>query len=814
MQATPMMAQYIEIKERHKDELLFYRMGDFYELFFDDAVKASETLDIALTKRGQHEGQDIPMCGVPAHSHESYLLKLIRAGHRVAIAEQLEDPGEAKKREYKAVVRRDVVRIVTPGTITEDSLLESTENSFLLALTVKKNQAGVAWADLSGRILNTQSIQLAQVEALLTQLNPREILLADRTVQTPELFDAFRRLKHTMTVLPLQKFSEQIADEALMRCYQVHTTDVFQKMEPLEKQSLGALVDYLSLTQKTTMNLPFPRSIKSTYFMDIDASTRFNLELTRTQKGLKKGSLLDALDMTMTSAGARLFERTLSAPLTAVPQIHKRLDAVGYLKEQQVLRQALRICLKGIPDLERALTRITLDRLKPRDLESVKTALFGIEKLKAYLQGHNFPTLLEHAATTLGNFDLLSQELQAALNEELPAQFSDGGLVKQGYSPELDELRSLKEKGADHIEDLRQKYVSETKINTLKIKHNNILGYFIEVTAQHADKLMQLFIHKQTLANNIRFTSPELSEIEQRINSAESQAQALEMSIIGQCVDAIKADAEALFMAAESLAQMDVLSSLAELAHTRNYTRPLVDETKAFEVREGRHPLVEEALRSHSEKPFVPNDCVLNEARVWLITGPNMGGKSTFLRQNALIVIMAQMGGFVPASYAHIGIVDRLCSRIGAADDLARNQSTFMVEMVETASILHHATSKSLVILDEIGRGTATYDGLAIAWGVLEYIHNKNQCRTLFATHYHELTDLSQSLTALGLYTTQVQEWENQLIFMHKVVEGTADKSYGIHVARLAGIPEEVINRAEHILQGFETDKEEFRKIA
>lgn len=804
MQATPMMTQYLEIKERHKDELLFYRMGDFYELFFDDALKAAETLDIALTKRGKHEDQDIPMCGVPAHSHESYLLKLIRSGHRVAIAEQLEDPAEAKKRGYKAVVKRDVVRIVTPGTITEESLLESSENSFLLALTVKKDKAAIAWVDLSGRILNTQMLSLGQIEAVLTQLNPKEVLIADRTAQTPELFDCFKRFKQIMTVLPLQKFSDSTAEEALKRAYQVHTTDVFDKMEALEKISLGALVDYLSLTQKAEIKLPYPRSIKSIYFMEIDAATRFNLELTRTQKGSKKGSLLHCLDMTVSSAGARLLDRTLSAPLTAVPQINKRLDAVEYLKEQQVLRQALRTSLSSIPDLERALTRITLDRLKPRDLGAVKTGLHGIERMKAFFEGHSFPHLLDHSISSLGNFDLLLQELQAALNEELPAQLNDGGLIKQGYSAELDELKSLKEKGADHVEELRQRYIVETGVGNLKIKHNNILGYFIEVTAQHADKLMDVFKHRQTLANNVRFTSVELSEIEQRINSAETQSSALEMQIVGQCVDAIKTESENLFQAAEALAQIDVLSSLAELAHKRNYTRPVVDDTTALEIREGRHPLIEEALKEQAEKPFVPNDCVLNEERVWLITGPNMGGKSTFLRQNALIAIMAQMGGFVPASYAHIGAVDRISSRIGAADDLARNQSTFMVEMVETASILHNSTPKSLVILDEIGRGTATYDGLAIAWGVLEYIHNTNKCRTLFATHYHELTELSSQLDALGLYTTQVQEWENQLIFMHKVIQGTADKSYGIHVAKLAGIPDQVITRAEEILSGFE----------
>lgn len=807
MQATPMMAQYLEIKERHKDELLFYRMGDFYELFFDDALRAAETLDIALTKRGQHEGEDIPMCGVPAHSHESYLLKLIRSGHRVAIAEQLEDPSEAKKRGHKAVVKRDVVRIVTPGTITEDSLLEASENSFLLALAVKQDKVGIAWADLSGRLLNTQILNVSQIEAVLTQLNSKEILLAERTVQTPDLFDVFRRFKPLITLLPAQKFSESTAEEALKRSYAVHTTDVFDKMEPLEKLSLGALVDYLSLTQKAAIKLPYPRSIKSIYFMEIDAATRFNLELTRTQKGAKKGSLLDCLDMTVTSAGARLFDRTLSAPLTAVPQINKRLDAVAFLKEQQVLRQALRASLSGIPDLERALTRITLDRLKPRDLGAVKTGLSGIEKMKAYFEGHAFPQLLDHAIGGLGNYDILLQELSAALNEELPATFNDGGLIKLGYSPELDELRAMKEKAADHIEDLRQKYVAETGVNNLKIKHNNILGYFIEVTAQHADKLMTVFKHKQTLANNVRFTSLELAEIEERINSAASQSFALEMQLIGQCVDAIKAEADGLFHAAECLAQIDVLSALAELAYTRNYTRPMVDDTAAFEVKEGRHPLIEEALKAQAQKPFVPNDCTLNEQRVWLITGPNMGGKSTFLRQNALIVIMAQMGGFVPATYAHIGAVDRLSSRIGAADDLARNQSTFMVEMVETASILRHSTSKSMVILDEIGRGTATYDGLAIAWGVLEYIHNTNRCRTLFATHYHELTQLSEELSSLGLYTTQVQEWEGQLIFMHKVVGGTADKSYGIHVAKLAGIPDEVIQKAEHILKSLESQK-------
>ncbi len=808
--ASPMMAQYLELKRSQPDCLLFYRMGDFYELFFEDAAKAAAALDITLTKRGKHEGADIPMCGVPVHAAESYLARLIRRGFKVAVCEQVEDPAEAKKRGSKSPVRRAVIRVVTPGTLTEDSLLDARRHNYLAALGEAGGALGLAWLDLSTGAFMTQAVTAPALGAALARLDPGEILVSERLLPRPDLAELLGEWRHALSPLAATRFDSEGGRRRLLALYGVASLDGFGGFERAELAAAGALVAYVEATQQGRLPLlQPPRRLAAGAVMEIDAATRRNLELVTTLSGERRGSLLATIDRTVSGDGARLLAEHLAAPLTCPAAIGARLDTVQLFVEDERRRGDLRQLLRQCPDMERALSRLALGRGGPRDLAALRDTLARTGEVKRLLRGGDtpLPALLAAALGDLGEHGAIVGRLAAALAAELPLLTREGGFIAAGFSAELDELRLLRDESRKMMAQLQARYAAETGIAALKIRHNNILGYYIEVTPQHAAKLAQnaAFIHRQTMANAVRFTTVELGEIERRIATAADRALALELALFEELVAAAKAEGAAIVRAAAALAALDVAAALAELAATQGWARPVVDDGTAFAVSAGRHPVVEAALAARDGGAFIANDCDLAPGRrLWLLTGPNMAGKSTFLRQNALIAILAQMGSFVPAERAHIGVVDRLFSRVGAADDLARGRSTFMVEMVETAAILNQAGPRSLVILDEIGRGTATYDGLSIAWAAVEHLHEVNRCRALFATHYHELTALAAKLSDLACHTMRVKEWQGQVVFLHEVAPGAADRSYGIHVAKLAGLPAAVIARAEAVLATLE----------
>ncbi|UWR54811.1 DNA mismatch repair protein MutS [Phaeobacter inhibens] len=807
-----MMAQYLDIKAQYPDALLFYRMGDFYEMFFDDAVNAAEALDIALTKRGKHDGNDIPMCGVPVHAAEGYLLTLIRKGFRVAVGEQLESPAEAKKRGSKSVVKRDVVRLVTPGTITEDSLLEARRHNFLTAYCELRDQAALAWADISTGAFHVMPVASVRVSPELARLAPSELIVPDG----PAL-DQLRTIAedHQIPVTPLAKssFDSTAAEKRICDLFKVSTLESYGSFSRAEISAMGAVIDYLDITQKGKLPLlQPPQQEAEDRVVQIDAATRRSLELTRALTGGRGGSLLAVVDRTVTPAGGRLLEQRLSSPSRNLDVIRARLTALDFVVGQTQLAQSLRTALRKTPDLDRALSRLALDRGGPRDLAAVRNTLIQAEAISDLCNKADMPALLQQARSGLTGFDALLPLLDAALIAEPPLLARDGGFIAEGYDSELDEARTLRDEGRSVIAALQKKYSDHTGINSLKIKHNNVLGYFIETTATHAEKMLsaplsETYIHRQTTANQVRFTTVELSEIETRILNAGNLALEIEKRLYTRLSDAILADAALLNAAARGLAELDLITALADLALGENWSCPTVDNSREFNISGGRHPVVEQALRQQGGSSFVANDCDLTAdtgAAIWLLTGPNMAGKSTFLRQNALIAILAQMGSYVPADSAHIGLISQLFSRVGASDDLARGRSTFMVEMVETAAILNQADDRALVILDEIGRGTATYDGLSIAWATLEHLHEVNRARALFATHYHELTQLAGKLPGVDNATVSVKEWEGEVIFLHEVKKGAADRSYGVQVAQLAGLPGSVVARARDVLDMLE----------
>ncbi len=830
--ATPMMAQYLEIKAEHDGYLLFYRMGDFYELFFEDAAKASEALDIALTKRGRHQGADIPMCGVPVHAAEQYLEKLIRKGFRVAVCEQTEDPAEAKKRGAKSVVAREVIRLVTPGTLTEESLLEARAANILAALGRAGGDFALASADMSTGEFRVGRVEAGEVAAELARLSPREVLAPDGLLADETLGPLLKALGPALTPLLAIKFDSAGGERALKTLYRVAALEAFGSFSRAELSAAGALVAYLELTQKGKLPALHPLAqLGPRAYMGIDAATRRNLELSETLTGERKGSLLATIDRTVTAAGARELAARLSSPLTDPSAIAARHDAVAYFVSNSDLREGLREHLRRAPDIARALGRLSVGRGGPRDLASLRDGLNAARALRDSLGTFDDPlgdepgearwarsTMIEGIAAASRLFDRLSHLLVA----EPPFFARDGGFIRPGAHAPLDDVRALRDESRRVIAGLEARYREVTGVASLKIKHNGILGYFIETTPVHADKLQteqqrQTFRHRQTIGSAVRFSTDELATLANRISQAADQALAIERELFDAMVsDALAAQAP-LSAVAGALARLDVATALAALASERRHVRPKVDTSLGFEIRRGRHPVVEAALEALQSGSFVPNDCDLSPegpGRLWLVTGPNMAGKSTFLRQNALIAILAQMGAFVPAESAHIGIVDKLFSRVGAADDLARGRSTFMVEMVETAAILNQASERSLVILDEIGRGTATFDGLAIAWAAAEHLHEANKARALFATHYHEMTALSERLTSLACVTMRVSEWNDSIVFLHEVAPGAADRSYGIHVAKLAGLPKAVIARAETVLKALEDGREGHKPLA
>ncbi len=805
---TPMMAQYLAVKAEAPDALLFYRMGDFYELFFDDAVAAAGALDIALTRRGQHDGADIPMCGVPHHAAESYLLTLIRKGFRVAIAEQMETPEEAKKRGHKSVVRREITRLVTPGTLTEDALLDARRHNFLAAFAEIRDEAALAWADISTGQVRVMPLGRARLAPELARLAPREVLVSDS--QAENLRPMIEEAGAALTGLAPASFDSTSAETRLCQLYNVQTLDGFGSFTRPERAALGALVDYLDLTQRGKLPLlQPPQRDNSAALVQIDAATRRNLELTQSLSGSREGTLLHCIDQTVTAAGARLLERRLAAPARGLEAIRARQDVVTALHDEPRLRNDLRAALKHVPDLDRALSRLALDRGGPRDLAAIRQTITRAVEIADLLAPQDLPPLLAEAAGALTGHDTLRTLLDNALIAEPPLLARDGGFIATGHDADLDAARELRDEGRSVIARLQAGYAQDTGITSLKIRHNNVLGYFIEVTATHAARMQALsdrFIHRQTTANQLRYTTLELSELETRILNASSNALEIEKRLFDELRTAILAQAGPLGQTARALAEIDLAAGLADLAQSRDWTAPTLDNSRAFAISGGRHPVVEAAL-AREGRAFIANDCDLgaeDTAAIWLLTGPNMAGKSTFLRQNALIAILAQMGAYVPARTAHIGVVSKIFSRVGASDDLARGRSTFMVEMVETAAILNQADDRALVILDEIGRGTATYDGLSIAWATLEYLHDVNRARALFATHYHEMTALADRLPGVANATVSVKEWEGEVIFLHEVRRGAADRSYGVQVARLAGLPAAVITRAREILNALE----------
>ncbi len=827
-EATPMMAQYLAIKAGHADYLLFYRMGDFYELFFNDAVKASEALDIALTKRGKHAGDDIPMCGVPVHASDTYLEKLIRKGFRVAVCEQIEDPAEAKKRGSKSVVKREVIRLVTPGTLTEDSLLEPRSANILASLGRAGGDLALACADMSAGTFAVSSLEANELGAELARANPSELLVPDSLLADDSLSAALKALGSVLTPLPSVKFDSHAGERALKARYGVASLDGFGQFGRAELSAAGALIAYLELTQKGKLPaLQAPARVAAKAFMSIDAATRRNLELTETLSGERKGSLLASVDWTVTAAGARELAARLAAPLTNVKAIAARHDAVAFFANDSELRRHVREELKRAPDIARALARLSVGRGGPRDLAALRDGIKSARALRNMLKLDDdlkpAPGEARDACRALSegiaSLSQLVDRLCHLLAPEPPFFARDGGFIATGAHPPLDEARQLRDESRRVVASLEARYRGESGV-PLKIKHNGVLGYFIETTPQHADKLMtarETYRHRQTMAGAVRFSTDELASLASRIAEAGERALALELVLFEEMAAEAIANAATLGAIANALSVLDVASALGELAVARRLVRPRIDESVAFRIVRGRHPVVEAALEQTHTGNFVPNDCDLSPdaaGRLWLVTGPNMAGKSTFLRQNALIAILAQAGSFVPADSAHIGIVDRLFSRVGAGDDLAAGRSTFMVEMVETAAILNQATEKSLVILDEIGRGTATFDGLAIAWAAVEHLHERNRSRALFATHYHEMTALAERLSSLACVTMRVREWNDTIVFLHEVAPGTADRSYGIHVAKLAGLPAAVVKRAQEVLAALEEGREGHKPLA
>lgn len=817
---TPMMNQYLEIKAEHTDSLLFYRMGDFYELFFDDAEKAAEALDITLTKRGKLAGDDIPMAGVPVHAADNYLARLIRKGFKVAVCEQTEDPAAAKARGGKAVVRREVVRLVTAGTLTEDTLLDPRAANYLVALGTAQKKLSIAVADMSTGEFFILPTKAGRLDADLARLQPGEILISDTSLDNETITNAIFDWRNQISELSATSFDSTRGRRSLEALFDVSTLDGFGALNRADLAAAGAIIHYLEDTQKGKMpRLYPPRRMSADGTMMIDAATRRSLELTRTQTGDIEGSLLSSIDRTVTGAGARLIAKRLSAPLTDPVRISERLDCVDYFLSRPALREQLRQTLKSTPDMERAITRLSLGRGGPRDLSAVLNGLKAAQIIQAGLTAENdalgeTAVQISDAVSDLGDHRDLTQELEQALVDEPPLLSRDGGFIAPNYNADLDEFRKLRDQSRKLIAALEAEYQTLTGITSLKIKHNNVLGYHIDVTAKHGDKMMaaplsETFIHRQTLANSMRFSSTELSRLAGKISEAGDRALALEQELFEALSARILAYGGDVALAADALALLDVSSALAVLAEEAKLTRPEVDDSLQFTIAGGRHMVVEAAIQKNNQGTFVANDCCLDpDDRLWLITGPNMAGKSTFLRQNALIAVMAQMGAFVPANSAHIGVVDRLFSRVGASDDLAHGRSTFMVEMVETAAILNQAGPKSLVILDEIGRGTATYDGLSIAWAAVEHLHDINQSRALFATHYHELTALKETLDSVSLRSMKVREWKGEVVFLHEVAQGAADRSYGIQVAKLAGLPQAVVNRARDVLMHLENNEE------
>ncbi|WP_341811575.1 DNA mismatch repair protein MutS [Wolbachia endosymbiont (group A) of Oxytorus armatus] len=819
---TPVMEQYLNLKAQYKDHLLFYRLGDFYELFFDDAIKAAKLLNIVLTKRGNSCGQEIPMCGVPAHSSESYLHKLIDLGFKVAICDQLETADEAKKRGYKSIVKRDVVRVVTPGTIIEDSLLEDKSNNYLASIVEQNDEYAISWLELStGKFFHTLT-SLKALDSDLLRISPRELLISEKFTEDEKIRSILKNYKISITQHAQSFFEYSKSHRTLCEFYKIRELGSIGNFSKVEIMACGALLEYVRVTQRGSIpRLEFPKTYKQQNFMLIDASARRNLELFSTQFGEKKGSLISVIDHTVTASGGRLLKQMLASPLACSKAINLRLSTAQFFVNNHDSRRKIREILSNIPDIERSLSRLILGRGSPKDMNLLKIGLGKTLELSEFLckiesgengslpQQYVIQTEIQPASRagitvksdeselstihkSLGNHKDLFELLNSAILDNNLSSVKEGGFIYPKYNSELSELSYILNNSNKLVTKLRESYRDLTGIAALKILHNNILGYYVEVSANHKIT-SDIFIHRQSLANSMRYTTNELKELENKILTARDAAIGLEMKIFSELYSEVAKESEKIALAANALAKLDIRTAFAELAVQNNYVKPIIDDSKEFNICSGRHPVVE------VNDKFIANS--INLAGIHLITGPNMAGKSTFLRQNALIAILAHMGSFVPAESAHIGVIDKIFSRVGATDNITAGYSTFMVEMIETATIVNQATDRSLVILDEIGRGTGVYDGLSIAQAVIEHIHNVNKCRAIFATHYHELTKVSKYLKNVKCFCVKIREWNGEVIFLHEVIEGIADESYGIHVAKLAGFPDSVLNRASEVFE-------------
>lgn len=820
---TPMMQQYWELKKKHPTEILFYRMGDFYELFFDDAIKASQELQIVLTKRGKTEDTDIPMCGVPFHSYEHYVAKLLNKGYRIAICEQTETPESAKKKGLKGPLPRDVVRILTPGTLVEESFLKNTAHNYLLVISSEplgkmkspsSQNFGLSYIDVSTGDFYAETAVFEDIIHHIARIDASEICIPESSYRNSqsELWQALTPYHDRCHPIPDLRYNLSSCKEKLKSFYNIVSLEILGSLTPSMLLACGVALEYVSLTSKDSLPyLKLPIIHQSHEFMQIDAATRKSLELMCSVSGQSTDSLFSTINLTLTAMGTRLLQRHISSPLMSVSSIQNRLDFVDLLIKDKSFYHALKNTLLHCPDGERAFSRLCFGKGGPRDLVSLKSTLESALKLSVTLEqfsqnlsihsiflNQKLASWHQKLNNVYNIFELLNSALEL---ENLPLLIRDGGFIKHGYNVELDEYRKLQNESQQILQDLQTRYQQQTQITTLKIKHNHMLGLFIEISQGQIDKVPDFFIHRQTLANNYRHTTTELVDLEQKLNAAQEKQIAKEIELFHNLVEEVQKHTDPLLNAFQIIAQLDVFLSHAQLAVQNNYVKPTIDDSKTLEIKDGRHPVVENILKKHYETFTTNNSSMTDHQFMGIITGPNMGGKSTYLRQNALIILMAQMGMFVPAEFAHIGIVDRISSRVGASDDLASGKSTFMVEMIETASILHLSTDRSFVILDEVGRGTSTQDGLAIAQSVSEYILNDIHCRCLFATHYHELTEFLKDQKGLYFLQAEVATDEEKVVFKHSIIQGIADQSYGLYVASKAGLPQRVIERAKFLIQ-------------
>ena len=795
---TPMMRQYFEVKDRYKDCIMFFRLGDFYEMFFEDAIVASKTLEIALTGRECGMSERAPMCGIPFHSSQNYISKLVENGYKVAICEQVEDVNASK-----GIVKRDVVRVITPGTVLEGSLLENKKNNYLLAMYTENNKIGLAYTDISTGEVNATYLDESKLIEELAKIHPTEIICNDSNT-----IDKIRNLASLSHIYINEDFDEKYLDNNILNKYfnEEYLSNLKLDNEGLIKQGLCIILNYIYNTQKqVTSNINNINIYNSNEYMVLDMFTRNNLELTSTIRGnTKKGSLLHVLDKTSTAMGGRLLRKYVEEPLVNKSTIEKRLNVIEEIKDDFMLREDLIDILKNVYDIERICGKIAFEKVTPKEMIHLKNSIEKLPILKNTINSSNANILKEYISNMDDLSDIYSLIDQAIL-EEPSITIKDGNIIKSEFNDELHSLRDISKNGAFMIKEIENREKEKTGVKSLKVGFNKVFGYYIEITKANlaTANVDDSYIRKQTLSNAERFITSELKEIEDKILNAEDKIKNLEYEIFVNIRDNIYKNIDRIQSVAKIIANIDVFVSLATVAYVNNYVKPIINEDNKLDIKDGRHPVVESIV---GEENFVPNDTYLNSSEniINIITGPNMAGKSTYMRQTAIIALMAHIGSFVPASYANIPILDRIFTRVGASDDLAQGQSTFMVEMTEVSQILKNATDKSLVILDEIGRGTSTYDVISLAWSIVEYIQKNIKCKTLFATHYHELVELENEFKDGKNYSVEVRENSDGIVFLRKIIEGGADKSYGIYVAELAKLPNEVIERSKHILKDLE----------